>query len=190
LSPGDHYGLISQEVEQVLPNIVKDCTHPARRDTAGEITHQAINFKAINYTELIPLLIAGMKQQQEQIEALISQVNSHHAAPFQENQEEQNQSPTNAIDITLSSRTIVLNQNSPNPFQESTVISYFIPNDVKNVKMIFTDAQGNVLKMVEIPEKGNGQINVFAQDLSSGVYTYSLVADGQTIDSKKMVCSK
>ena len=46
------------------------------------------------------------------------------------------------------------------------------------------------MKEVEITKTGSGQLNVYAQDLSSGIYTYTLVADGVTIDSKKMVCNK
>lgn len=44
-----------------------------------------------------------------------------------------------------------------------------------------------ILKSIEINEKGEGQINVFAADLSSGTYTYSLIADGKLIETKKMV---
>jgi hypothetical protein len=190
---GSHYGLISQDLELVLPGLVKDCTHPARYDSAGNQTYAAINFKAINYTELIPLLLAGMKQQQNQIADLQAALSSHRASPPQDNNQEQDQNqtkPNAPIDITLSSKTIVLNDAVPNPFKEQATISYFIPDDAKNVKMIFTDSRGNVMKEVSIPEKGNGQLNVYAQDLSSGIYTYTLVADGVTIDSKKMVCNK
>src|SRR5258706_4922639 len=95
-----------------------------------------------------------------------------------------------AVDVALSSNSIVLDQNQPNPFKEQTTISYFIPDDSKDVKIIFTDSKGTVLREVEITQTGKGQLNVFAQDLSSGVYTYSIVANGITIDSKKMVCTK
>jgi hypothetical protein len=44
--------------------------------------------------------------------------------------------------------------------------------------------------VVDVKEKGKGQLNVFAADLSSGVYTYSLIADGKLIETKKMVCNK
>jgi hypothetical protein len=33
----------------------------------------------------------------------------------------------------------------------------------------------------------DGQLNVFASDLSTGVYTYSLVADGRAVMTKKMM---
>jgi hypothetical protein len=136
-----------------------------------------------------------IEAQQQQIDDLNAIVNSHHVSPSQNNEEEQNnngqgQDHSNAIDVTLSSKTIVLNQNQPNPFQEQTTITYFIPENTKNVKIIFTDSKGYVLKEIEINETGKGQLNVYAQDLSSGTYTYTLVADGVTIDSKKMVCTK
>ncbi len=50
---GMHYGLIAQDVEKVLPEIVST-------NNSG--------FKGVNYTEIIPVLIAAIKQQQLQID--------------------------------------------------------------------------------------------------------------------------
>ena len=44
--------------------------------------------------------------------------------------------------------------------------------------------------MVEVQERGSGSLTVFAEKLSSGIYSYSLIADGKLIDTKKMVCTK
>jgi hypothetical protein len=55
---------------------------------------------------------------------------------------------------------------------------------------MFYDNNGRVLKTVVINERGRGSMQVYASNLSSGIYTYSLVADGKLIDTKKMVCSK
>ena len=52
-------GLVAQEVEEVLPEIVK-----TRQD----------GFKGLQYEKLIPLLVEGMKEQQQQIEELKQQV--------------------------------------------------------------------------------------------------------------------
>jgi len=91
-------------------------------------------------------------------------------------------------DVELSdAQAIVLDQNVPNPFAESTIISYFIPENVSSAQIIFTDNSGKVLKTVNITEKGKGMLKVFGQDLSSGIYSYTLVADGKTIDSKSMI---
>lgn len=52
---GRHYGVIAQETEEVLPEVV-------REGPAGE--------RAVAYTEIVPVLIEAIKAQQERIEAL------------------------------------------------------------------------------------------------------------------------
>ena len=49
---------------------------------------------------------------------------------------------------------------------------------------------GWVIKVVDIKEKGSGQLQVFAQNLTDGIYTYSIVFDGKVIETKKMVKAK
>ena len=186
LAVGPHVGLLAQDVVNILPGLVKDCIHAARYDSLGNEIYAEIDYKTINYTELIPYLIAGMKQQQTQIDSLIEVIGNSEPPQQQQNPNDDG----NSIDIKLSSRGIVLEQNKPNPYKENTVIEYFIPDDAVNVKIIFSDSKGNVLTEVEIPEKGKGQLNVYAADLSSGIYTYTIVANGITIDSKRMMKAK
>ena len=50
---GEHYGVIAQEIEQVLPEIVKEGPN-------GD--------KAVSYTELVPILTEAIKEQQQQLE--------------------------------------------------------------------------------------------------------------------------
>ena len=115
----------------------------------------------------------------------LCQMNHTMIAPTQEDVQEQLRSH---IDIELNNaRSIVLDQNVPNPFAETTTINFSIPESVQRAQIHFYDASGNLIKTVDINERGEGKINVFAQDLSSGVYTYSLVADGKHIASKRMV---
>jgi hypothetical protein len=107
---------------------------------------------------------------------------------IQQNPHEVQEYLERTMNITLSNRNnIVLNQNVPNPFAESTVISYSIPTTVQKAQIHFYDGQGKLINSVEIIERGNGQLNVFSSDLSTGVYTYSLVADGQVVTTKRMV---
>lgn len=92
------------------------------------------------------------------------------------------------MDILLSrNNTIVLNQNIPNPFEENTVITYMVPKTFRQAQIIFTSMNGEVIKTAEIKQSGKGQVNVFAKDISKGIYTYTLIVDGKTIDTKKMV---
>ena len=189
---GTHFGLLSQDVEAILPQLVKNGIHPARYDSLGNETYSAIEFKALNYTELIAFLIAGMKEQQLAIAAMQAELanltgggNRNFHPEGDVGEEKGNNS---SIDVELkNAKSIILNVAVPNPFAEQTVITYFITDDVHKAQILFYDNTGNILKKVDVNEKGAGQINVYANDLSSGVYSYSLIADGKLIETKKMV---
>jgi len=180
-----HSGFIAQEVEQAA----KDCGF------TSSIVHAPTSNNdpyALAYSEIVVPLVKAVQELnatneklQTQIKNLQDQVNG---TGHLNNSSDQARPVT--LDVTLSSKSIVLNQNQPNPFAEQTTITFFIPDNANNVKIIFTDPQGNVMKEVAVTEKGKGQMNVYAQDLSTGTYTYTLVSDGVTIDSKKMVCNK
>jgi hypothetical protein len=128
-------------------------------------------------------MIKAMQEQQAQIDSLTNQ-----------NVREANNNPNSSTpvqkDVTLSNRKIVLDQNSPNPFKDQTTITYEIKTDFSNAMIIFTDIEGQVIKEVPIIEKGKGQLNVYGSDLSSGIYIYTIVVDGVTIDTKKMIKTK
>ena len=57
LSEGDHFGLLAQEVEAVIPSLV---------NTADD----KMGTKAVNYTELTPFLIKAVQELKTEIEAL------------------------------------------------------------------------------------------------------------------------
>ncbi|MFY9309946.1 MAG: tail fiber domain-containing protein [Bacteroidia bacterium] len=92
------------------------------------------------------------------------------------------------MDVKLSDvQTIVLEQNVPNPFAEQTTINYNLPDNTVKAQMLFYNSQGKLIQSVELVQKGKGQLNVFASDLTNGIYTYTLVVDGKVIDTKKMI---
>ena len=71
LEEGNNFGLISQEVEQILPELVHSLKEPAVLDENGNVITDEVSFKALNYTSLIPILIAGFKEQQQRITDLM-----------------------------------------------------------------------------------------------------------------------
>lgn len=199
LPHGIQYGVIAQEVERVLPQLVETASSPEEPDSVGN--PQFITFKAVNYDGFIPLHITNAQEQMKTIDSLQSRLRT-----LEENLADVIRTVTNCcsstgrrtmapagneLTIELSStKSIILNQNDPNPFAEKTNITFFIPDDIQKAEIIFFNVDGKILKKVNVNERGNSSMEVFASNLSSGIYSYSLIADGKLIDTKKMVCSK
>jgi hypothetical protein len=83
-----------------------------------------------------------------------------------------------------------LNNNYPNPFNPTTMITYSIPK-TSLTKLIIYDILGRqIVKLVnEVKTPGNYQVQFTATSLASGVYFYRLIA-GDFIDTKKMLLIK
>lgn len=62
-----------------------------------------------------------------------------------------------------------------------------IPADVQKATLMFSDMNGRIINEVNINERGNGTLTVYGENLQNGIYTYSLIADGKLIATKKMV---
>jgi hypothetical protein len=158
-------GFIAQQVEPLFPELV-------HTDKEG--------YKSIDYSRLTPILVEAIKEQQQQIDELKKVV----ASIFSNS----STVATNRMTVNLSDKDVaVLNPNAPNPFAEQTVIEYNIPSTANLAQLLFYDAAGKQIKTVTITGKGQGQLIVFASDLSNGIYSYTLIIDGQLIDTKKMV---
>ncbi|MCX6163489.1 MAG: T9SS type A sorting domain-containing protein [Ignavibacteriae bacterium] len=82
-------------------------------------------------------------------------------------------------------------QNYPNPFNPTTNIKYQIANN-NFVMLKVYDIQGKEIATL-VNEKqvaGTYEVSFDASNFSSGIYFYSLFADGMKIDTKKMVFLK
>jgi len=60
-------GLTAQDLEKDFPELVKEIKDLSKHLESGE-SKEFKNYKAVNYTSLIPLLIAGVQEQQTQME--------------------------------------------------------------------------------------------------------------------------
>lgn len=178
---GTHFGFIAQQVDTVLP----------------EIVHEDLNGKkTMAYSEIIPYLVEALKEEHVRNDSLAAQLNNLQTqinSCCQNNtlHSQQSGGNININEVELNdAQSIVLEQNVPNPFAEQTVIPYFLPDNVMKAQMLFYNAEGKLINSVDLQGRGKGRLNVFANDLSNGIYTYTLVADGQVMDSKRMVKTK
>jgi len=84
----------------------------------------------------------------------------------------------------------ILYQNTPNPFSNETVIRYEIPENVGKCQLHILNMTGSLLKTISINAPGIGSTVIHGRELKPGMYLYSLVIDGQIIDTKQMLLSK
>jgi len=71
LPKGKQIGLIADQVKILFPELVKKTIHMAPQ---GSLEKKDIEFEAVNYTGLIPVLVKGTQEQQEEIDALKEEI--------------------------------------------------------------------------------------------------------------------
>lgn len=79
-----------------------------------------------------------------------------------------------------------LSQNYPNPVTNECVIFYELPAGARSAAIQVIDLQGKVIQSYT-DLMGKGEIKVNKGDLQRGLYQYSLIVDGELLESKKMI---
>lgn len=192
LPKGNHYGLLAQDVEKVLPNLVKESSHqiknnPVKFDKGkptSDSPKESINIKAVNYTELIPLLIKGIQEQEAKIDKqqqIITMLTDKIAKL-----EAINNTAGYTYDTDLTG--ISLGQNHPNPVEQNTTFRYTIPTGANAQILVYDAISGQLVKT--LPAPGTGQIQLNGSGMKAGNYVYSLMVNGKVAASKQMVISK
>jgi len=205
---GAHLGLIAQEVQPIIREVVVDKTTQRKKDGSVEIIN--VETLGMNYAELIPVLIKAIQEQQGMIQeqqGMIGQL----VAALEENGiqvnislpdkdkggvEPKKSGPAEAKSAPASSELEALpieynvSQNYPNPFNPSTTISYDVPQ-AAFVSLKIYDVLGKEVASLVNEHKNAGRYSVVwnATDISSGVYFYKLQA-GSYAETKKLVLQK
>ncbi|MCG9879167.1 MAG: tail fiber domain-containing protein [Bacteroidia bacterium] len=170
-----HIGFIAQELKSVVPEVVTTM----KNGTYG-----------VNYSELTALLVAGMQQQQAEINDLRLQLNSCC----------KKEGNTIGLNDTLKSlgkmagsvlnQEYMLFQNQPNPFSQSTLIQYNTPSDATEISILVFNMQGVLIKTYANLNAGKQQLQIHGNELKAGMYLYSLISKGIEIDTKRMILSE
>ena len=191
LPVGKHFGLIAQEVEEILPNLVKTTEFkpgPILPESAQQtgvlpakpMAAEGVTFKALNYTELIPIIIKGMQELQEKDKALDS-LKTEMAELRKLILELQK-----STHATTAAKSAYLEQNMPNPARASTSIRYHLPQNIVSAYITITSAQGQVVKTIALNNRHSGRIEVNLESLAAGGYNYALVAEGKLVETRKL----
>jgi hypothetical protein len=212
-----YIGLIAQNLQRNVPSavmsshIIKDTIS---HDTATilNIYDQAVMYTAVNaikqldstvtaksikidsLTNTLDSLRDAFKNIQSCLNTLCNNgghAPTHHGGGSG-NSGDSNTAISNIQEVTLSalSATPLLYQNTPNPFSTGTKINYYLPSGTIGATIVFYDTYGNQLKTVQLSQTGNGTINITPDNLTSGIYSYSLVVNNIVIDTKRMLLQK
>lgn len=87
-------------------------------------------------------------------------------------------------------KAIELFQNRPNPFDESTTISFWVgdPAAITDAQIVINDLRGKEIKRMPVAvQEGMNEILFHHGYNMTGTYLYSLYVNGQLIGTKKMV---
>ncbi|MEO0584745.1 MAG: tail fiber domain-containing protein [Bacteroidota bacterium] len=170
------YGFIAQEVQDVLPSVTMDIRQPIMKDNdPANATYE--NFVGMDYVQLIPILTAAIQELRQEVVALKSQL------------AESKEYKGDATGFAVPGEKATLFQNEPNPFAESTTIRYQIPGAFERAALYIFDMQGKKVKTFEgLNERG--QVEILGSTLDAGTYLYTLVVDGQKMDTKRMILTK
>ncbi len=84
--------------------------------------------------------------------------------------------------------SVILHQNTPNPFDQQTVIKYEIMDKkARQASILIFDLNGNLKHTYPIAIERRGKLVIEAETLSSGMYIYTLIVNDKAIDSKRMI---
>lgn len=156
-----HYGLSAEKLAAVYPDLVYDLDDGT---------------KAINYMELVPLLVQAIGELNAKVSALEGGGKTRAMA-----------AQATGIDGTYSGETASIGQNYPNPFSISTNIRLSVPVSAQSALLCIYDMSGKQLRQISIADRGDFSIALTNEGLDSGMYLYSLIVDGSLIGTRRMI---
>jgi hypothetical protein len=171
-------GFIAQDVEKAAKSVGYDFSG-VNADESG--------LYSLSYAEFVVPLVKAVQELREQNDLLQQQINE-----LKENSVTlrfaTNETGTTGI-VSPVIAQCKLSQNTPNPFTSQTEIKYFVATGVKNASIYIFDIQGKMLQKIDA-SIGQNSVVIQGSTLQAGIYLYSLVADGQEVDTKRMILTK
>ncbi|MEL6134452.1 MAG: tail fiber domain-containing protein, partial [Bacteroidota bacterium] len=176
LAKGLQHGFVAQELQEVFPELVIQSAHPNQLDpSAMEAT--PFEYLSVNYMGMISILTKAVQEQQQQIQSLQAQLDGKAATE-----------PTTEPATIGTFGKATLFQNAPNPFSETTIIRYQLPQQYEQAAILMFDMQGRQINTFNQLPKGG--LTIDGNTLDAGMYLYSLIIDGQEIATKRMILTK
>lgn len=134
LPDGQHYGVLAQEFQELFPELVHLYSLPPTLNEDGTETAPGQEYLAVNYIEMIPILMHGIQRQHQMIAGLQAQVAECCAAgSVHRSSHAQSAAATYENDLRI----------VPNPVAERTELRYTVAQEGR-VRLEITDAIGRI----------------------------------------------
>jgi len=191
-------GLIAQEVSEIFPALAS-WSHKYTHMGNGDLLRDSLDIPVVDTTQIevsgvryhklsVYLLAEAQLQYQElielrqQVQELTERIDGCCAAV----------QPMNRIDESATEAIgnmdeFILLKNDPNPFADYTDVRYE-HTDCVTCEIIVSDNSGRILKRIKTTGSA-GIVRIYSSEIGSGLFVYSLVKDGQTVRSEKMISS-
>lgn len=193
-----HVGIYAQELRKVAPELVGEFKYEETEievvengeeiDVRTNTKKSSETYLHINESSIKYMLINAVKEQQDKIESLEQEL-----ADMKEMMSavlNNSNGTINTQSINLDGRGAYLEQNQPNPFNGNTLIKYHVPADATQAVVNIFDTNGQLIHSERIAQMGAGQLQIKAGTIAAGTYSYSLVVNGNIVDTKRMVIAK
>jgi hypothetical protein len=86
-------------------------------------------------------------------------------------------------------KLIELSEAYPNPAGTYTSFNYSLPSEIRNAAVVIHNIVGSKIREIPITSL-QGKLVIETSDMKEGIYIYSLVANNQTILSRKLVVNR
>ncbi len=185
LPTGQRYGFITQEVQKVMPSIVRQ---------SSDIDGNLADFQVMEYDAIIPVLAEAIKLQQNELNDLEGQnellIEQNRALEARLARLEalilKEDAPSKKGTVGIAPSAVQLGQNRPNPTSGSTNIAYMLPENMTDATLVVFDLSGKQISSQSITNQ-NSAVEVNTSNWPTGTYVYSIVVDGRVLARKKMI---
>jgi hypothetical protein len=149
-----------------------------------------VGIYGLRYAEFVVPLVKAVQELSEQVNELTEMVyklQGKDADPALLKSRSTGEFATELQDAAGSDAS--LQQNSPNPFNQSTIIRYTLPQADKPSQLVVNSMAGTIVRQIPL-QSGTDSITIEGDTLAAGIYYYSLYVGNSLVDTKKMILTK
>jgi hypothetical protein len=134
----------------------------------------------VDYTGFVPYIVKAMQEQNDIIIQLRGEIEV-----FKQNSKKESSGSFGTTNESDSEFKLV--SSKPVSIKSNVTISYSIPLNTVNAFMVIYDLNGKQLLKLSNLETGSKTVELPVNSLEPGAYLYTLIANGEEVDTKKII---